>query len=152
MGSSASAFAIESGNSFLVDKLGKKVAVDRFSVDDWGVYAHGLGGRVFDDEGMPTGKNEIIRDGIFSTMLHNSSTAKKFGKEKSTGNAGIIAPRPTSLAFSAGDIITRRNDPRDPRRALCDQQLVHAISKHAIRRVFYCPGDAAFRIQNGEIA
>ena len=37
VGSSASAFAIESGNSFLVDKLGKKVAIDSFAVDDWGV-------------------------------------------------------------------------------------------------------------------
>jgi PmbA protein len=152
VGSSASAFAIESGNSFLVDKLGKKVAVDRFSVDDWGTYAHGLGGRVFDDEGMPAGKNEIIKDGIFSTMLHNSSTAKKFGKEKSTGNAGIIAPRPTTLAFSAGDI-TLDEMIRETRDGLYVTNNWYTRYQNMQSGEYSTvPRDAAFRIQNGEIA
>ena len=100
--SNASAFAIESGNSFLTNKLEQEIAVKTLSIEDHGVFNHGLGGRLFDDEGTPTQLNKIVRDGRFSMMLHNCTTAKKFGK-KSTGNAGIIGPRPTTIVFSSGD-------------------------------------------------
>ena len=152
VGSSASAFAIESGNSFLVDKLGKKVAVDSFAVDDWGTYARGLGGRVFDDEGMPTGRNEIIREGVFATMLHNSSTAKKFGKEKSTGNAGIIAPRATTLTFNAGDMSLEEMIRETQNGVYVTNNWYTRYQNMQSGEYSTVPRDAAFLIEHGEIA
>src|SRR5579862_9349099 len=58
--SSASAFALESGISFLVDKIEKRIGVQTLYLEDQGVYKGGLGGRIFDDEGVPTSSTEIV--------------------------------------------------------------------------------------------
>ena len=151
LASSASAYSIESGNSFLIDKLGQKVGLDGLDVEDVGVYDHGLGGRIFDDEGVPTGRNEIIKNGIFKSMLHNSSTAKKFGKARSTGNAGIIAPRPTTIIYSSGD-----SDLDEMIRETKDGLFVtnNWYTRYQnIRTGEYStvPRDAAFRIEDGRV-
>jgi PmbA protein len=98
----ASAFSVDAGTSYLVEKLGKKVASLSFSLTDHGVTAGGLGGRVFDDEGVRTQSTQIISGGVLKGYLHNLTTAKKW-KKPSTGNAGFVDPHPWNLEVSAGD-------------------------------------------------
>ena len=102
VGEFASAFAIEAGTSYLVDKLGKKVAADRVTVVDHGKTDGCLEARNFDDEGQPTHSTKIIEEGVLRNYLHNVSTAKRF-KAKTTGNAGLIEPGPWNLEVGAGD-------------------------------------------------
>ena len=102
VGSFASAFSVDSGTSYLVDKMGKKVASDSFSLTDHGRTAGGLGGRVFDDEGTPTQSTKIIEGGVLTSYLHNLTTAKRF-KTESTGNAGWIEPDAWNLEVGHGD-------------------------------------------------
>jgi PmbA protein len=102
VGWAASAFSVESGYSFLADLLGKKVSVKKLSIDDVGVMQRGIGGRSFDDEGVPTGRTSIIDKGELKNYLHNSTTARKFSA-KTTGNAGLIDPHPWNLEVAAGD-------------------------------------------------
>jgi len=98
----ASAFSVDAGTSYLADKLGKKVASPRFSLTDHGVTEGGLGGRVFDDEGVSTRANQIIERGVLRGYLHNLTTAKKW-KVKSTGSAGFVTPHPWNLEIGKGD-------------------------------------------------
>ena len=98
----ASAFAVDAGTSYLADKLGKKVAARSFSLTDHGVTKGGLGGRVFDDEGVRTMSNRIIEDGVLKGYLHNLTTASKW-KVRDTGNAGFVTPHPWNLEISGGD-------------------------------------------------
>jgi len=100
--SAASAFAVDAGTSYLADKLGKKVATPSFSLTDHGVTKGGLGGRVFDDEGVGTRSNRIIEDGVLKGYLHNLTTASKW-KVKDTGNAGFVTPHPWNLEIGRGD-------------------------------------------------
>ena len=102
IGGFSSAFSVEAGISYLVDKLGKKVASESFSLSDHGRMNGALDGRVFDDEGIPTRTTPIIRDGVLENYLHNLTTAKKSGKV-STGNAGTIGPHPWNLEVGRGD-------------------------------------------------
>lgn len=147
----ASAFSIESGNSFLTEKLGQKIAVDGLDVEDYGVYEGGLGGRIFDDEGSSTGTNQIVKNGVFTTMLHNSSTAKKFGKEHSTGNAGILAPRATTIVFSKGDSSVEEMI-RETRAGLfVTNNWYTRYQNYRTGEFSTVPRDAAFRIEGGEI-
>lgn len=148
--SNASAFSIESGNSFLADKMDQDVAVRNLTIEDYGVYENGLGGRVFDDEGMPTGKNEIVLDGRFTSMLHNSTTAKKFGT-KTTGNAGIIGPRASTIVFSNGDSALEEII-RDTRNGVLITNNWYTRYQN-MRTGDYStvPRDAAFSIEGGEI-
>jgi PmbA protein len=98
----ASAFSVDSGTSCLIDRLQKRVASESFSLTDHGLTVGGLGGRVFDDEGSPTGSTSIIDKGILNSYLHNLTTAKRW-KTSSTGNAGFVAPHPWNIEVGAGD-------------------------------------------------
>jgi PmbA protein len=93
VGRSASAFMVDSGFSFLKDKLNKKVGSPIVNLIDNGRIENGYSSSMFDDEGVPTRETAIIKSGILKNYLHNTSTAKKY-KTKTTANAGLIAPSP----------------------------------------------------------
>lgn len=102
VGEFASAFSIEAGTSYLVGKLGKRVASEELGLTDVGRGPGCLQPRTFDDEGQPTRSTGIIDGGVLKSYLHNLSTAKRF-KTRSTGNAGLIEPGPWNLEVGAGD-------------------------------------------------
>ena len=147
---SASAFAIESGNSFLVDKLGRDIAVNSLEVDDYGVFKDGLGGRIFDDEGMPTRTNQIVSKGKFTEILHNSTTAKKFGK-KSTGSAGIISPVPRTIVFGEGTLSFEDMIRETKQGVLITNNWYTRYQNMRTGEYSTVPRDAAFKIESGEI-
>ena len=97
----ASAFYVESGFSFLADKLGKSVASPAVSITDASDMAGGFGTESFDDEGVPTQTTEIVKKGVLNTYLHNTSTAKKYFV-KTTANAGLINPSPRNVVLQPG--------------------------------------------------
>ena len=148
--SNASAFSIETGNSFLNDKLDKKIGTEALGIYDYGVYEHGLGGRIFDDEGTPTRVNEIVSKGVFRTVLHNSTTAKKFGKE-STGNAGIIVPRPVTVVFERGDSSLEEMISETKRGLLVTNNWYTRYQNMRTGDYSTVPRDAAFEISGGKI-
>ena len=98
----ASAFSVDAGISYLVDRIGKKVASDAFNLTDHGSIRGGLGGRGFDDEGIPTQTTKIVEEGALRGYLHNLTTAKKW-KTASTGSAGFVTPRAWNLEVGRGD-------------------------------------------------
>ncbi|MGI0091197.1 MAG: TldD/PmbA family protein, partial [Nitrososphaerales archaeon] len=146
----ASAFSIESGNSFLTDKLGKQVATSALSIQDYGVFNHGLGGRIFDDEGTPTQTIPIVSNGNFVTMLHNNTTAKKFGT-KSTGSAGITAPHPRTIVFSQGDAPLEEIVRETKQGVFITNNWYTRYQNMRTGDYSTVPRDAAFKIEAGEI-
>ncbi len=98
----ASAFMVETGQSFLVDKIGAQVGSEKVTMADDPTLSDAYGRLPFDDEGVPTRRTGIIEKGVLKTYLHNSTTAKKFGVE-TTGNAGLIMPLPRNLTVEPGD-------------------------------------------------
>jgi PmbA protein len=72
--------------SFLVDKLGEKVAVEELTIIDDGHMPGGTGSRPFDGEGLPTRHTAVVKDGVLNSYLLNTYTARKLGL-RSTGNA-----------------------------------------------------------------
>jgi TldD protein len=69
--------------------LGKRFGSDMLNIIDDGTIAGGLGSLPFDNEGTPTQKTYLIKDGILVGRLHSRETAGKMG-EKPTGNARSI--------------------------------------------------------------
>ncbi len=106
---SASAYAVDAGYSFLVDKQGQKVASDHLTLTDDRLRPNGPGSIPFDDEGHPTQTTPLIEKGTFRTYLHDSRTAAKFNGQ-STGSAayfsdlGQIIPVPTCLVLEPGNM------------------------------------------------
>lgn len=81
-----SADAVQKGKSLLKDKVGKKVISDILNIVDDGLLPSAVGSKPFDDEGVPTTKKILIREGVVESLMHNTYTACK-GGERSTGNA-----------------------------------------------------------------
>jgi PmbA protein len=146
----ASAFAIESGTSMLVDKLEERVGIQTLYVSSYGVYHHGLGGRIFDDEGIPTREVTIVNDGTLRNILHNSTTAKKFGA-KTTGSAGIVMPRPIVVVFGKGtaDYDDMIHDTKNG--IYVTNNWYTRYQNYRTGEYSTVPRDAAFRIEDGEL-
>jgi len=73
--------------SFLVGRLGERIANERLTVIDDGSMPRGLGSRPFDGDGLPTRRTVVINSGVLESYLLNTYTARKLGL-RSTGNAG----------------------------------------------------------------
>lgn len=75
--------------SVAAGKLGTRVASELVTLCDSGAseFHAGAGGTLLvDDEGVPTQRTVIIRDGVLASYLHDRETAAHFGVEP-TGNA-----------------------------------------------------------------
>lgn len=103
VGGMSSAFNVDSAFSCMAEKIGKKIASEKLTVYDDATANESLGSTPFDDEGNPTSKTTIIRDGILQSYLHNSLTSKKH-KTQTTANAGWISPRPWNIIVRKGEL------------------------------------------------
>jgi len=103
----ASAFNVDAGLSFMVNRLGERIASGSLTIIDDGTLSDGLNSRAFDDEGVPTRRTIIVDRGILKSYLHNSSTAKKY-RCSTTGNAGWIVPQPWNIVVEAGKLSEER--------------------------------------------
>jgi len=74
------------GASFLAGKLGQEIAAPQVTVIDDGTMVGGFGTSPFDGEGIPTRRTVIIENGVLTSYVLNTYTAKKLGL-KTTGNA-----------------------------------------------------------------
>lgn len=70
-------------------KLGKKFGSPKLNVVDDGSIPDLLGSAKYDDEGVRTKKNYLIKEGILTGRLHSRETAVKMGEEP-TGNARAL--------------------------------------------------------------
>lgn len=99
--------SIARGTSFLKDKLGQAVFAKGVSLIEDPHRVRGLGSAPFDDEGVTTIRRALIDDGVLTTWLLNTSSARQLGLE-TTGHAsrGLAGPSGVStsnLTLSTGD-------------------------------------------------
>lgn len=150
VGSMASAFYLDVGMSFLCDRLGEKVCSPSFTMVDDPTGTGALGCRPFDDEGIPTRCNTIIRDGVWESVLHNHATASKAGRE-SSGNAGLVSPRPFNLMVSPGDS-DRRSMLDSMERGIVVSNIWYLRYQNYRSGDFSAiPRDAMFLVEDGEV-
>jgi PmbA protein len=85
--------AIARGTSFLKDKLGQPLFAKGITVTDDPHRLRGLGSSPFDDEGVENAPIKLIDDGVLTTWLLNSSSARQLGLS-TTGHAsrGLAGP------------------------------------------------------------
>ncbi len=150
IGDSASAFEVESGNSFLKDKLGKTVGSQMFNLTDNPLLDDGYNSTPFDSEGVATKKNRIIKNGILQTYLHNTSTAKR-NKTKTTGNAGLISPHPWNVVLEKGKSSKEMLIGSVDRGIYITNAWYMRFHNYLTGEFSIIPRDAIFLIKNGRI-
>ncbi|MDB5482982.1 MAG: putative Zn-dependent protease [Caulobacteraceae bacterium] len=98
--------AVARGVSFLKDRLGSTLFSKGVTLTDDPHRPRGLGSSPFDDEGVANQVMNIIDEGVLTTWLLNSSSARQLGLE-TTGHAsrGLAGPpgvSPTNLTLQPG--------------------------------------------------
>jgi PmbA protein len=81
-----SAESVQKQRSLFADLLGEDVGSPLVTLVDDGRTLDGPAAAPFDDEGVPTGRTELIAHGTLMAFLHNTYTARRGGTD-STGNA-----------------------------------------------------------------
>jgi PmbA protein len=99
--------SIARGTSFLKDRLGQQIFAKGVNINDEPHRLRGLGSSPFDDEGVANSRTDIIADGVLTTWLLNTASARQLGL-KTTGHAsrGLAGPpgvSPSNLTFQPGD-------------------------------------------------
>ena len=70
----------------LANNMGKKIGSDLVTFYDDGTIEGGFGTFKYDDEGIPSQKTLLIKDGVVAGLMHNRDTAQKM-QAQPTGNA-----------------------------------------------------------------
>lgn len=112
---SESDFVYENPNLKEVMKLGTKFGESFVNIYDTGLDIGARGYLKYDDEGVPTEKTDLIKDGILVGRLHTRETAAKMG-ERPTGNA-------RALDYSFAPICRMRNTCIAPGEASLEDML-----------------------------
>jgi PmbA protein len=99
--------SVARGVSFLKDKLGQQVFSENVSLLDDPFRVRGLGSGPFDDEGVATEPMALIDEGVLTTWLLNTASARQLGME-TTGHAsrGLAGPPGTgtsNVILTGGD-------------------------------------------------
>ncbi len=100
--------AVEKGFSKLEGKLGEQIAGENITIIDDPLMKDSPNACAFDDEGYPTKKMELVKNGMLLNFMHNRKTAKKAGT-RSTGNAkrggsyGEVSVGPNNLYLKPGE-------------------------------------------------
>jgi PmbA protein len=99
--------SIARGTSFLKDKLGQQIFANGINIVDEPHRRRGLGSSPFDDEGVANHRTAIIEDGVLTTWLLNTSSARQLGLattgHASRGLAGPPGVSPSNLTFQPGE-------------------------------------------------
>ncbi|MDQ3954248.1 MAG: TldD/PmbA family protein [Actinomycetota bacterium] len=96
--------AAQKGRSLFAGKVGEQVAAPNLTLVDDGRLDGGPSSAPWDDEGVPTGRTEVITGGVLRSFLYDTKTARR-ERRTSTGNASragfksVPRPAPTNLAF-----------------------------------------------------
>jgi PmbA protein len=100
--------SVARGVSFLKDKLGEPVFAKGVNIVDDPHIKRGLGSSAFDDEGVAGELRAIIDDGVLTTWLLNSATARQLGLattgHASRGLAGPPGVSPSNLTLMPGEL------------------------------------------------
>lgn len=87
---------IQQKNSFLINKLGEKVASEKLTLTDDPFIIGGRGSRLFDGEGLATQKRTVFDKGVLKTYYIDTYYGKKLEMEPTSGST-------TNLVFETGD-------------------------------------------------
>jgi TldD protein len=133
--------------------LGRRFGQDILNVFDDGALPGQRGTHRFDDEGTPTRRNYLIKNGILVGRLHSRETARKMG-EQPTGNARAINYRHPPIVRMTNTAIEQGNTSFED--MINDIKLgiyaCDAYGGETALEAFSFSSGYAYMIRNGKIA
>lgn len=129
--------------SFLLDHLGKPVFPAGINVHEEPHLRMGLASSAYDSEGVATSRRDFIQDGVLSSYVLDSYSARKLGLQ-TTGNSGGVR----NLRINSGEL-----DREGLLKTMGRGLLVTELMGQGVNMVTgdYSRGAAGFWVENGEI-
>ncbi len=133
-------------------KLGTKFGNNDLNITDGAKIPNLRGSYEYDDEGTPSTKTPLIRDGELVGRLHSKETASKMN-EKNTGNARAISYSYPPIVRMTNTIIENSNNNikdilKDTKDGLYVKNWYGGMTQH---EMFTFSSAETYRIENGEI-
>ena len=145
--------AVARRTSFLLGKLGEQIFASGITIRDDPHRVRGLRSKPFDGEGLPTAPSDLVADGVLTTWLLDSASARQLGLAP-TGHAvrgigGAPGAGATNLHIAAG--------PLSPAELMADIKLglyVTELIGQGVNPVTgdYSRGASGFVIRDGQLA
>ena len=147
--SAADAENVQRRRSFLIDKLGQKIASEVLTLTDDALIPRGLNSRPYDYEGFPSKPLVVMENGVLKSYLYGSYTAAKAGVANTGhgtrgGSADSSNVVPKLGEMTAAEIISSSE------RGLYIN--MGGISPSVTTGDVSCAVDFGFKIENGELA
>ncbi len=145
--------SIARGTSFLKDKLGQRIFAAGIHIHDDPRRVRGGRSHPFDGEGVPTRAHALIEDGVLTTWILDSRSAKQLGMAStghaSRGTGGPPSPSASNLYLAAGHV-----SPADLMADVTEGLYVTEMIGMGVNGMTgdYSRGAAGFMIRNGAIA
>jgi PmbA protein len=145
--------AIARKTSFLQDKLGSRVFAAGVSIVDDPLRLRGLRSRPFDGEGVRVARRELVSDGVLTSWIAESASARQLGiaptGHAARGVGGAPGASPSNFNLAAG-----KRSPEELRATFPEAVLIVELIGHGINLVTgdYSLGAVGFMVRNGEIA
>ena len=145
--------SIARGTSFLKDMLGQAVCARGIFVHDDPRRPRGLRSRPFDAEGVPTQARAIIEDGVLTTWLLDSRSARQLGLHSTAhavrGSGSPPSPAPSNLYLAPGSV-----SPAGLMADIAEGLYVTELIGMGVNGLTgdYSRGAAGFMIRNGALA
>jgi len=144
--------AIARQASFLLDALETQVFAPEITIHDDPLRKRGLRSRAFDGEGLPVRPLHLVRDGVLTTWLADSASARQLGIQP-TGHAirgvsGSPSAGPANLTIAAG-----KRSPEEMIAGVRQGVFVTELIGQGVNGLTgdYSRGAAGFLITDGEI-
>ncbi len=133
--------------------LGKVMGNPDLNITDDGTLANLAGTQMIDDEGTPTRRTPLIKDGILAGHLHSLETAAKMGEE-ATGNARTVGRRHVPIVRMTNTFIEPGTMTKEEMFAGVDDGIYacSAFGGQTMMEMFTFSAAYGYRIRNGEIA
>lgn len=144
--------ALYRGASFLVGRLGDRIAAETVSVYDDGTLPGHLGSKPFDGEGLSTRRNAIVENGVLRSYLLDSYSARKLGM-KPTGSASRGAGDPPTAWPTNFYLQSGPHEPAEIIRSVDAGLYVTELIGFGVNLVTgdYSQGAVGFWIEKGEL-
>jgi PmbA protein len=139
--------------SFLLGKLGEKIATAGIWIDDDARIPSALGSKPFDGEGLPTRRTPVIEDGVLTSYLLDTYSARKLNLRSTANASRSFADAPTA---SPTNFFLRpgTTSPEEIIRSVRSGLYVTELSGFGVNPVTgdYSRGAVGLWIENGELA
>jgi PmbA protein len=144
--------ALYRGASFLLGKLGERIAAPSVTIVDDGTMAGALGSRPFDGEGLPVRRTVLVDGGVLRSYLLDTYSGRKLGlpsTHHAARDGSGVSVSTTNLYVAAGD-----SSPADLIKSVRNGLYVTELIGFGVNGVTgdYSRGAVGLWIEDGQLA